>query len=67
MKKLLIYMKPQRKRIAFATLFMAISVLCDLMLPTIMSNILDRGVYRSAVENTFPYIAKMCGIMFAIA
>ena len=67
MKKLLVYIKPQRRRIAFATLFMAISVLCDLMLPTIMSNILDRGVYRSAVENTFPYIAKMCAIMFAIA
>ena len=44
MKKLLVYIKPQRRRIAFATLFMAISVLCDLMLPTIMSNILDRGV-----------------------
>lgn len=67
MKKLLIYLKPQRKRIALATLFMAISVLCDLMLPTIMSNILDHGIYRSAIENTFPYIAKMCAIMFAIA
>ena len=67
MKKLLIFLKPQRKRIALATLFMAISVLCDLMLPTIMSNILDHGIYRSAIENTFPYIAKMCAIMFAIA
>lgn len=67
MKKLLIYLKPQRKRIALATLFMAISVLCDLMLPTIMSNILDHGIYRSAIENTFPYIAKMCAIMSAIA
>lgn len=67
MRKLLIYLKPQRKRIAFASVFMAISVLCDLMLPTIMSSILDQGVYRSAVENTFPYIAKMCAIMFVIA
>mgnify|MGYP003290504549 CR=1 FL=1 len=67
MKKLLIYLKPQRRRIALATLFMAISVLCDLMLPTIMSNILDQGVYRSAVENTFPYIVKMCVLMLLIA
>ena len=67
MRKLLIYLKPQRKRIVFATLLMAISVLCNLALPTIMSNILDNGVYRSEIENTFPYTAKMCGIMLAVA
>ncbi len=67
MRKLLVYLKPQRKRIVFATLLMAISVLCNLALPTIMSNILDNGVYRSEVENTFPYTAKMCGIMLAVA
>ena len=67
MRKLLIYLKPQRKRIVFATLLMAVSVLCNLALPTIMSSILDNGVYRSAVENTFPYTAKMCGIMLAVA
>lgn len=67
MRKLLIYLKPQRKRIVCATLLMAISVLCNLALPTIMSSILDNGVYRSAVENTFPYTAKMCGVMLAVA
>ncbi|MBQ6431355.1 MAG: ABC transporter ATP-binding protein [Oscillospiraceae bacterium] len=67
MRKLLIYLKPQRKRIVFATLLMAVSVLCNLALPTIMSEILDNGVYRSEVENTFPYTAKMCGIMLAVA
>lgn len=67
MRKLLVYLKPQRKRIVFATLLMAISVLCNLALPTIMSNILDNGVYRSEVENTFPYTAKLCGIMLAVA
>ena len=67
MRKLLVYLKPQRKRIVFATLLMAVSVLCNLALPTIMSNILDNGVYRSEIENTFPYTAKMCGIMFAVA
>lgn len=67
MRKLLVYLKPQRKRIVFATLLMAVSVLCNLALPTIMSNILDNGVYRSEFENTFPYTAKMCGIMLAVA
>lgn len=67
MRKLLIYLKPQRKRIVCATLLMAISVLCNLALPTIMSSILDNGVYRSALENTFPYTAKMCGVMLAVA
>lgn len=67
MRKLLIYLKPQRKRIVFATLLMAISVLCSLALPTIMSNILDNGVYRSEIENTFPYTAKMCGLMLGVA
>ena len=67
MRKLLVYLKPQRKRIVFATLLMAVSVLCNLALPTIMSNILDNGVYRSEIENTFPYTAKMCGIMLAVA
>lgn len=67
MRNLLVYLKPQRKRIIFATLLMAVSVLCNLALPTIMSNILDNGVYRSELENTFPYTAKMCGIMLAVA
>lgn len=67
MRKLLRYLKPQKKRIALATLFMAISVLCDLLLPTIMSEILDRGVSRSAAENTFPYIAKMSALMLGVS
>jgi len=67
MRKLLIYLKPQRKRIALATLFMTVAVLCNLALPTIMSSILDNGVYRSELENTFPYTAKTCGVMLAVA
>ena len=65
MRKLLIYLKPYKGRIALATLLMAVSAICDLLLPTLMSNVLDKGVYGAAEGNTFPYILKIAGIMLA--
>ena len=65
MRKLLIYLKPYKGKIALATLLMAISAVCDLLLPTLMSSVLDKGVYGAAEGNTFPYILKIAGLMLA--
>ena len=65
MRKLLVYLKPYKGKIALATLLMAISAICDLLLPTLMSNVLDKGVYGAAEANTFPYILKIAGLMLA--
>ena len=65
MRKLLSYLKPYRGKIALATLLMAVSAVCDLLLPTLMSNVLDKGVYGAAEANTFPYILKIAGLMLA--
>ena len=66
MRKLLIYLKPYRGKIALATLLMAVSAACSLLLPTLMSDILDRGVYGAAQADTFGYIVstglRMLGI-----
>ena len=65
MRKLLAYLKPYKGKIALATLLMAISAVCDLLLPTLMSNVLDKGVYGAAEADTFPYILKTAGFMLA--
>ncbi len=65
MRKLFCYLKPYRGKIALATLLMAISAVCDLLLPTLMSNVLDKGVYGAAETDTFPYILKAAGLMLA--
>lgn len=49
-----------------ATLFMAISAVCDLVLPTIMSSILDR-VREAGEQNNFKYILSSCALMLLIA
>ena len=67
MRKLLSYLKPYKGRIALATLLMAISAVCNLLLPTLMSNVLDKGVYGAAESDTFPYILKTAGWMLGIS
>ena len=67
MRKLLSYLKPYKGKIALATLLMAISAVCDLLLPTLMSNVLDKGVYGAAETDTFPYILKTAGLMLAVS
>lgn len=49
-----------------ATMFMAISAVCDLILPTIMSNILD-NVRRAGEQNDIRYILVSCLLMLLIA
>lgn len=63
MKNIFPYLKPYRGKIFGAIVLVAISTICNLLLPTLMSEILDRGVYG---EN-MPYILKCCGIMLLVA
>lgn len=63
MKELFAYMKPYRRRLALAIAATAVSGVCDLLLPTLMSNILNDGIYRA----DFPYIARCCAVMLAVA
>jgi len=67
MRKLLSYLKPYRGRIALATLLMAVSAVCNLLLPTLMSNVLDKGVYGAAEADTFSYILKTGAWMLGIS
>lgn len=63
MKEMLKYIKPYWKGLLLATAAVTVSTVCDLLLPTIMSEILNNGVYGA----DFAYIAKSCAVMFAVA
>ncbi|MBQ6654007.1 MAG: ABC transporter ATP-binding protein [Erysipelotrichaceae bacterium] len=67
MRKLLSYLKPYRVKIALATLLMAVSAVCDLLLPTLMADVLDRGVYGAAEGDTFSYIVQTSGWMLTVS
>lgn len=67
MKKLLSYLKPYRGKIVLATLLMAVSAGCDLLLPTLMADVLDKGVYGAAEADTLSYILKTAGWMLLIS
>ena len=63
MKDMLKYLLPYRRGLIAATIAVAASTLCDLLLPTIMSEILNNGVYRADC----PYIVRCCAVMAAVA
>lgn len=63
MKRILAYLKPYRGKIALALVLVAISTVCNLLLPTFMSWILNHGIR----DGDFPYIARCCGGMLLIA
>ncbi len=63
MKEMLKYLKPYRKGLVFATAAVAVSTLCELLLPTIMSEILNNGVYGG----DFAYILKCCAVMLCVS
>ena len=67
MRKLLFYLKPYRGKIALATLLMAVSAVCDLLLPTLMSDVLDKGVYGAAEADNFGYILKTAAWMLGLS
>lgn len=63
MREMMHYLKPYWKGLIAATIAVAVSTVCDLLLPAIMSEILNRGVYQA----DFAYIVKCCAIMAAVA
>lgn len=63
MREVLCYLRPYRGRVALAIAMVAVSTLCNLMLPTIMSSIVNTGVYNA----DFPYIVRCCGLMLLVA
>lgn len=63
MKEMLKYLLPYRKGLLVATLALTLSTLCDLLLPTLMSDILNNGVYGK----NFDYILRCCGVMLFVA
>lgn len=63
MKKILRYLLPYRGKVALATVMIALSTFCNLLLPTIMSDIVNNGVYHA----DFPYIIRCCAEMLAVA
>lgn len=63
MKKIFENLLPYKSSILVALLLMTAATVCDLMLPTIMSDIVDKGIYLSDME----YIKKNCLYMFIVA
>lgn len=63
MKRILFYLKPYIRKLTFATLLVSASTLCDLLLPTLMSDILNNGV----ANRDFHYILLCCLKMLAVA
>ncbi len=63
MKEMLKYVKPYWKGLLIGTLAVTISTVCDLLLPTIMSDILNNGVYQKDLH----YILRCCLEMLAVA
>ena len=60
---MLSYLRPYRKGLILATLAVTVSTACDLVLPTVMSEILNNGVYRRDLA----YIVACCAVMLVVA
>lgn len=63
MKGILRYLKPYTGKLILAMLLISLSTLCDLMLPSIMSDILNNGISQADMQ----YIWLCCGKMLAVA
>ncbi len=63
MKTILKELVPYKNKIIFSLLFLTLATACDLLLPTLMSNIVDKGIYNSDMD----YIVKNCIYMFVIS
>lgn len=63
MKRILKHLKPYLGKLLLATALISLSTFCDLLLPTIMANILNNGVQAK----DFGYILSCCGQMLAVA
>ena len=63
MKRIVPFLRPYLGAMVLATLAVGLSTLCSLMLPTLMSDILNKGVYQA----DFHYILVCCGRMLLVA
>ena len=63
MKNIFKNLIPYKNKIATATVLMTFATVCDLLLPTIMSDIVDKGIYLSDME----FIKKNCIYMFIVS
>lgn len=63
MKRMLRYLKPYWRSLLFACCAALVSSVCNLLLPSIMSDILNNGVYRQDMD----YILLCCGKMLFVA
>ncbi|MBQ7123354.1 MAG: ABC transporter ATP-binding protein [Oscillospiraceae bacterium] len=63
MKKIFENLIPYKNSILVALFLMTSATVCDLMLPTIMSDIVDKGIYLSDIE----FIKRNCLYMFIVA
>ncbi len=63
MGRILKYLKPYTKALILSILLISLSSLCDLLLPTFMSNILDHGIRSKDMS----YILLTCGKMLAVS
>ena len=63
MKRIIKYLKPYRGKLALAALLVSVSTLCDLLLPTLMSSILNSGIRAGE----FSSILRTCLAMLAVA
>ena len=63
MKQIMRYLKPHLKFVILSGLAILVSTVCDLLLPTIMSDILNKGVQG----RNMGYILSCCGNMLVIS
>ena len=63
MREIICYLKPYRKKLILAIAVIAVSTFCSLMLPMIMSSIVNDGISKA----DFAHILKCCAMMLAVA
>ena len=63
MKRIIKYLNPYRGKLVLAALLVSVSTLCDLLLPTLMSDILNSGIRTGE----FSSILRTCLVMLAVA
>lgn len=63
MKRILKYLRPYLGRLVLAAAMISLSTFCDLLLPTLMSDILNNGIKNK----DFAFIALCCAKMLAVA
>ena len=63
MKRVFSHLLPYWRQTLAAALLMALAALCQLMLPTLMSSVVDEGVYA----RDFAQILRYCGWMLVLA